>query len=155
MAVAIGIGLALPSLSIAQAVEPPWAYSHHIHLFHHKDEGTPPPGTPRFIPHTDHRAGHPRNLAHHLERSATAGGIGSYIGGGVCLGLGDPRFHGEGTWGWDETGSHLFRRRALLGWSHGRKYQGGTGAYYTDAPHIPDPVFGLTYVFDRVRSGED
>jgi hypothetical protein len=81
----------------------------------------------------------------------TSGGIGSYIGGGVSLGRGDPRRRDEGTWGWDETGSHLLRRRAILGWTHGRRYQGGTGAYRTDGPHIPDPIFGATRVFDSLR----
>ena len=49
----------------------------------------------------------------------------------------------DGTWGWDETGCHLFRRRVILGWSHGRKYQGGTGAYLTDGPVVPDPIAGF------------
>ena len=59
---------------------------HFFHRFHQKKEGTPPPGKPRFIPHTDERAGFPRDLAGHLEQSATAGGIGYYVGGGVPLG---------------------------------------------------------------------
>ena len=61
-----------------------------FHRLHQKKDGTPPPGKPRCIPHTDERAGFPRELAGHLEQSATAGGIGYYVGGGVKLG------HGEG-----------------------------------------------------------
>ena len=59
-----------------------------------------------------------------LETSRTAGGIGYYVGGGVPLGHGAGRSGGDGTWGWDETGGRHFRRRTILGWSQGRKYQG-------------------------------
>jgi hypothetical protein len=147
------MGLTLVAAGAARADDAPPQHQHHAHLHHHAAAGTPPPGKPRCIPHTDERAGYPRDLSGHVEPSITAGGVGSYIGGGVCLGRGDPRRRDEGTWGWDETGSHLFRGRALLGWSHGRKYQGGTGAYVTDGPHIPDPIYGFTRVFDSVRSG--
>ena len=89
-------------------------------------EGTPP-HKPRLIPHTDERAGHPRSLAGHIQPSATPGGAGYYVGGGVPLGHAQSRRRDEGTWGWDETGGRHFRRRVILGWSGGRKYQGGTG----------------------------
>ena len=65
--------------------------SRQFHLFarhHQKKEGTPPPGEPRCIPHTDDRAGYPRAPAGHLEPSATPGGIGYYVGGGVPIGHG-------------------------------------------------------------------
>ncbi len=107
-------------------------------------EGTPPPGKPRFIPHTDERAGYPRALARHIEPSVTPGGIGYYVGGGVALGHGHSRRRDQGTWGWDETGGHRFRRRVILGWSQGRKYQGGTGAYRTDGHVPPDVIYGAT-----------
>ena len=109
-----------------------------------QNEGTPPPGKPRDIPHTDERAGWPRTLAGHLLPSTTPGGIGSYVGGGVPLGHGQPRRSEEGTWGWDETGCHFFRYRTILGWSHGRRHQGGTGAYATDGPYVPDPIAGIS-----------
>jgi hypothetical protein len=112
--------------------------------FHRQKEGTPPPGQPRLIPHTDERAGFPRSLSGHLESSPTAGGIGYYVGGGVPLGHGAGRRGDDGTWGWDETGSRHFRRRTILGWSQGRKYQGGTGAYRTDGPVVPDLIYATT-----------
>ena len=117
----------------------------HPHLHKHKQEGTPPPGKPRFIPNSHERAGFPQSLGKHLEPSKTSGGIGYYVGGGVPhWGHPHPRTEQDGTWGWDDTGWHAFRRRSYLGWSHGQKYQGGTGAYRVDGPHVPDPVFGLT-----------
>jgi len=114
-------------------------------VLHPHAEGTPSPGKPRFIPHTDERAGYPRALSGHSETSATSGGIGYHVGGGVPLGHGPGhgRYPDEGTWGWDETGFHLFRRRVILGWSHGRKYQGGTGAYRVDGHPLPDPIAGF------------
>jgi hypothetical protein len=128
-----------------------------FHLFarhHQKKEGTPPPGEPRCIPHTDERAGYPRALADHLATSTTPGGIGYYVGGGVPIGhrhvQGEPRRRDEGTWGWDETGTAHFRHRVILGWSHGRRYQGGTGAYRTDGPVVPDLIYATTSVLNSV-----
>ena len=111
---------------------------------HNKEAGTPPPGKPRSIPHTDERAGYPRTLLGHLEPSTSPGGIGYYVGGGVPLGHGQGRQYTDGTWGWDETGGQHFRRRTILGWSGGRKYQGGTGAYRTDGPVVPDLIYATT-----------
>ncbi len=121
----------------------------HFHLFarHHQNKaGTPPPGTPRDFDHTDERAGYPRTLSNHLEPSVTSGGIGYYIGGGASFGHGknEGPYRTEGTWGWDETGCSWFRRRVVLGWSHGRRYQGGTGAYRTDGPVVPDVIQAFT-----------
>jgi hypothetical protein len=116
-------------------------------LSHHHGKGTPPPGKPRCIPHTDERAGYPRELAHHLEPSTTSGGIGYYVGGGVPLAHRQLRRRDEGTWGWDETGCHC---RTILGWSRGRKYQGGTGAYATDGPRVPDVIYGTTSVVNSL-----
>ncbi len=119
-------------------------------------EGTHAPGKPRLIPHTDERAGYPRALAGHLEPSATPGGIGYYVGGGVvAVGHGEPRRRDEGTWGWDETGGQHFRRRIILGWSHGRKYQGGTGAYRTDGPVMPDLIYATTSTFNSLGRARD
>ncbi len=124
-------------------------------VLHPHFEGTPSPGKPRCIAHTDERAGDPRALSGHPETSATSGGIGYYVGGGVPLGHGPghARFLDEGTWGWDETGCHLFRRRVILGWSHGRKYQGGTGAYRTDGHPLPDVYAGANSKIDSLCHG--
>ena len=118
--------------------------------------GTPTPHKPRFIPHTDERAGNPRWLARHVQPSETAGGIGYFVGGGVALGHGHGRDAAQGTWGWDETGSTHFRRRVNMGWSQGRKYQGGTGAYRTDGHVPPDVVYAATSVVNSLgRPPED
>jgi hypothetical protein len=118
-------------------------------------QGTPPPGKPRFIPHTDERAGYPRALANHIEPSVTPGGIGYYVGGGVALGHGHSRQRDDGTWGWDETGGQRFRRRVILGWSHGRKYQGGTGAYRTDGPVMPDLIYATASTLNSLGGPRD
>jgi hypothetical protein len=143
--VVVVLGLPAGGLCRAQDQAP----QSHYFVFHPHEEGTPSPGKPRSIAHTDERAGYPRCLSGHLEPSTTPGGIGSYVGGGVPLGHGQPRRCDEGTWGWDETGCHLLRHRNILGWSHGRKYQGGTGSYATDGPHVPDYIYGIT---SRVNS---
>ena len=44
---------------------------------------------------------------------------------------GDPPFADDGTWGWDFRGG-LIQRKVILNWWHGRRYQGGVGAYGTD-----------------------
>lgn len=114
-------------------------------------EGTPPPGNPRCIPHTHERAGFPQWLAGHLQMTKTSGGIGYYVGGGAPVGHGDARCRHEGTWGWDETGSSHLRHRVILGWWHGRRYQGGQGAYRTDGPHVPDYIYGVNSIIDSAR----
>jgi hypothetical protein len=127
----------------------------HYFVLHPHAEGTPSPGKPRCIPHTDERAGYPRTLSGHPETSATSGGIGYHVGGGVSLGHGPDhgRYLEDGTWGWDETGFHLFRRRVILGWSHGRKYQGGTGAYLTDGHPLPDVPAAVHSKIDSLCHG--
>lgn len=57
----------------------------------------------------------------------------------------------QGTWGWDETGGLHLRRRVILGWSQGRRYQGGTGAYRTDGPVIPDLVYASTTTLQGIQ----
>jgi hypothetical protein len=53
-----------------------------------------------------------------------------------------PRAAEEGTWGWDYRTSRLVCD-PFLRWWHGRRYQGGSGAYRTDGPCAPDlpPVY--------------
>jgi hypothetical protein len=147
LAAALGLGLLTSPQVRAQDQPPP----RHFLLHHHWKEGTPPPGKPRCISHTDLRAGYPSTLAGHLEPSNTAGGIGYYVGGGVLFGHGEPKRRDEGTWGWDETGCRLFRHTNVLGWSHGRKHQGGTGAYAVDGHPIPDFAYGTASEFNLLR----
>ena len=128
---------------------PVWAGAWHIP--HHHRDGTPEPGRPRALPHTDERAGCPRCLAHRTDYSNTHGGIGYFVGGGAAFGHGDSRCPNEGTWGWDETGFPHFRRRGTLGWWHGRKEQGGTGAYKTDGVKVPDPIFTINNATDNLH----
>ena len=151
-------GLVLACSGAAVAEEPPQQY--HLFARHHmKKHGTPPPGKSRYIPHTDERAGYPRDLAHHIEPSTTPGGIGYYVGGGVPVGHKHHHDEGrrpeDGTWGWDETGSVHLRHRVILGWSHGRKYQGGTGAYRTDGPVVPDLIYATTSTLSRIGRHEE
>lgn len=54
------------------------------------------------------------------------------VGGGVPI-LGDAPALDEGTFGWDYSGI-LFNKRVALGWTHGRKFQGGTLGYKADGP---------------------
>jgi hypothetical protein len=112
-------------------------------LFSHLHRGTPPPGRPRVIAHTHERAGNPLCISPHARPTDTPDYVGSYVGGGKKQGQGgEPRRVEEGTWGRDYVGSCL-PRHVWLGWSHGRCAQGGTGAYETDGPFVPD-VIGLT-----------
>jgi hypothetical protein len=41
----------------------------------------------------------------------------------------------------------------ILGWWRGRKYQGGTGAYATDGPHVPDVIYGVTTIANTIARG--
>jgi len=150
-AVLVVLGLAAGEVARAQDSAAPEGAPHH----NHHDQGTTPPGKPRSIPHTDERAGYPRALSGHLEPSTTSGGIGYYVGGGVPLGHRQLRRRDEGTWGWDETGWHRLRRRTILGWSRGRKYQGGTGSYATDGPHIPDVIYSATSTINSLGRRDD
>jgi len=59
---------------------------------------------------------------------------GYWVGGGLPV-HGDAPTIEEGTFGWDYFGA-LFKRHVQLNWSHGRLYQGGTGAYKTDGPKL-------------------
>jgi hypothetical protein len=158
-ALAIPVLVLVLASGVACLAEDPPRQFHFFARSHQNKLGTPPPGKPRLIPHTDERAGYPWVLAGHLEPSTTPGGIGYYVGGGVPIGhvLGhrEGRRRDEGTWGWDETGSSHFRRRMILGWSHGRKYQGGTGAYRTDGPVVPDLIYATTSTLNNLGRRED
>jgi hypothetical protein len=104
-------------------------------LFHRKDQGTPPPGKPRCIPNTFARAGYSGCPSSCAEFSNTPDYRGYNVGGGSAC-HGDLRTVEEGTWGWDYVG-HCLPRKVSLGWSHGRRFQGGTGSYWPDGPQCP------------------
>ena len=83
----------------------------------------------------DCRTGSPSQVACYARPSDTPQYVGYYVGGGSAVG-GTHRSCNEGTWGWDYGGC-FFPHRVLLYWSHWR-YQGGTGAYRTEGPRVPD-----------------
>jgi hypothetical protein len=87
-------------------------------------------------PRTTHHSPPPlQPIARFAMPSNNARYIGYYVGGGcACRFKAEPRRPDEGTWGWDYQGA-LIPRIVNLGWWHGRRYQGGTGAYQTDGPH--------------------
>jgi hypothetical protein len=74
-------------------------------------------------------------VAWYAHPSETPAYTGYYVGGGSACG-GSCHRPEEGTWGWDYK-TYFLPRRVVLYWSRGR-YQGGTGAYRTDGPHVPD-----------------
>jgi hypothetical protein len=112
----------------------------HAGLFHHHHRGTPPPGRPRCIEHTDARAGDPRTVSAHARPSNGPAYVGYQVGGGTAC-AGCDRRPEEGTWGWDYSG-HWLPRRVFLNWSHGRRYQGGTGSYRVDGCQVQSRPVG-------------
>ena len=83
----------------------------------------------------DHcRAGHAMLIRPHALRSNTCYYGGYWIGGGLPVKGDGPLLH-EGTFGWDYFGMTLDKLIAL-NWSHGRRAQGGSGAYKTDGPQL-------------------
>lgn len=88
----------------------------------------PPVGEPRLS--------YPNDIAPWARPSDTGRYIGYQVGGGNYRPhRAEPPTADEGTWGWDYTGGHI-RRFVNLGWWHGRKEQGSTGAYKTDGPKL-------------------
>jgi len=85
--------------------------------------------------HTMDRAGHPDCISKCARPSVTPAYVGYYVGGGAVGPKAEPPLASDGTWGWDYQGG-WFRRRVILNWWHGRRYQGGIGAYKTDGPHL-------------------
>jgi len=83
-----------------------------------------------------HRAGNTLEVAPWARPSDTGRYVGYYVGGGALnMHKAEPPYWDDGTWGWDYQGGH-FRRQIILGWWHGRRFQGGVGAYKTDGPHV-------------------
>jgi hypothetical protein len=79
------------------------------------------------------RLSDPQAVARYAIPSNTRFYAGGYVGGGTVL-PGDVGHANEGTWGWDYGG--LLPTRIWLNWSHGRRYQGGSGAYKSDGPKL-------------------
>ncbi len=80
------------------------------------------------------RAGNPECVRPHARPSDTGHYVGYQVGGGAALTRkADGPAPDDGTWGWDYCG-HWLPSRIVLGWWHGRREQGGAGAYKTDGP---------------------
>jgi hypothetical protein len=94
-------------------------------------------------PHTMEQAGYPQMVSPLAMESYNEHYSGGYIGGGKAWG-GHAGCANAGTWGWDYSPFHPMSSRIFLKWSHGRHYQGGTGAYATDGPkpleHITETI---------------
>ena len=102
-------------------------------LFHKRYPGHQPKGWGGGE-HTFERAGYSNEVSKRAQPTNTCAYVGYYVGGGCPYGhFGEPRYPLDGTWGWDWTG-WCFHRKVDLLWWHGRRYQGGTGAYKTDGP---------------------
>ncbi len=90
--------------------------------------------------HEQRRAGFPLEISPRAKPSDTGRYVGGTVGGGAwSFRKADPPLPNEGTWGWDYSGG-LLQRRVFLGWWHGRRYQGGGGAYQTDGPKVLPPL---------------
>lgn len=84
----------------------------------------------------DRRAGRPQEVSRFARPADISRSFGYMVGGGaVNRHKADPPGPADGTWGWDYSG-WLIHRRVDLGWWHGRRYQGGSGAYKTDGPKL-------------------
>jgi hypothetical protein len=79
------------------------------------------------------RAGYPQDVACYAVPSDTGPYVGYSVGGGAPW-HGDAPCRDEGTWGWDYHGC-LVPKNVILGWWHGRRSQGGIGAYRTAGPN--------------------
>ena len=80
------------------------------------------------------RSGHSSSIAPWAQPAKTRHYSGGIVGGGAAR-RGEGRSEIHGTWGWDFHGL-LPRKNIWLGWFHGRKDQGGRGAYKTEGPRI-------------------
>ena len=80
------------------------------------------------------RAGYPQCISKLAWPAQSARECGYWVGGGAPH-RGQGRYADEGTWGWDYNGI-LFPKKVALGWWHGRREQGGSGAYKTDGPKL-------------------
>jgi hypothetical protein len=89
---------------------------------------------PVIVPQrTEHDAGQPWCVRNHAIPIDNGHHQGYYIGGGSSIG-GELPHHDEGTWGWDYAGLVSHGPRVRLNWTHGRRYQSGTGSYNAEGP---------------------
>lgn len=84
-----------------------------------------------------HRAGDPQCTSPLAGPGESPHAVGYYVGGGARVKgwIGEERRPQEGTWGTDYSGC-LIRKKIDLRWSHGKRAQGGVGAYRTDGPRL-------------------
>lgn len=79
--------------------------------------------------------GLPYEIARHAKPTYTPEYDYGWVGGGAPTWRGEPRRANEGVWGRDYLGV-LYLRRVWPNWWHGRRYQGGAGAYATEGPKL-------------------
>ena len=90
-------------------------------------------------PHEDReRAGYPDEVADYAAPSDTGSYVGYQVGGGASYHGNGPGVE-DGTWGWDYEGC-WFPSKVILGWWHGRREQGGEGAYKPDGPRVLEAI---------------
>jgi hypothetical protein len=80
----------------------------------------------------EHRAGYPQRIAWWAKPSDNGHYSGGYVGGGAAIGGDKMRSVDEGTFGWDYSGV-VPLRRIWLNFTHGRRHQGGRGAYQSES----------------------
>lgn len=95
--------------------------------------------------HTFERAGYPNETSCLAKPGNRPEYCGYYVGGGCVLGphacTACPPTTMQGTYGWDYChGPCWLNHRVMLGWCLGCRPKGGTGAYKTDGPHVPNPL---------------
>jgi hypothetical protein len=94
--------------------------------------------------HTFARAGYPDQISCLAKPTIRPEYCGYYVGGGCVCGPhvchGGPPEPLQGTFGWDYChGPCGLHHRVVLGWCFGCRPKGGTGAYKTEGPHVPNP----------------
>jgi hypothetical protein len=95
--------------------------------------------------HTFIRAGYPDEVSCLAKPGRRPEYCGYYVGGGCvcgpCFCHGGPPAPLQGTFGWDYcTGPCGLNHRVMLVWCSWCRPKGGTGAYKTDGPHVPNPL---------------
>jgi hypothetical protein len=90
--------------------------------------------------HTMRRAGYPDEVSCLARPGNTPAFCGYYVGG-ACVCLGGPPGPCQGTFGWDYCCTCGFHHHVMLGWCTKCRYKGGSGAYKTDGPPVPN-IFG-------------
>jgi hypothetical protein len=145
---ALSICIALATNSLSAAADPPFHLGHRVPddlpTLTDAELGTPQQqalraalyGDPYAHRAADHeRAGCAMLVRRHAIPSNTRNYGGYWVGGGVPI-LGEGPTLEEGVFGWDYFGM-TFTKRVALNFTHGRRHQGGFGAYQTDGPRLP------------------